>query len=170
MAGLQGYDCEGILTINSWSFSNAAWMVYSDEQGAGGLLQLLGSGASRIGEDLVVPGLLGVVANPRRRTAQRYDLNMMICGDIDGVTGLPTSNAFDGIVANVKALTDSIVELSSVGPQGLQPATWDTGAVTYAADIHVLGIQISAVFQDKATDQALALGTLQISIPDGRFA
>lgn len=168
MAGIDGYDCEGVLTIGGVSFNNPAWACVSNDRGENGLIQLLGLGADRKGADREIPHGIGGIAYPRRRRPTRYDLGMLICGDVNSA-GVENADAWAGLVTNVLAL-ETVIDNVADGASGLQAATLAIGGQNLAANIHTLAIQVEWAIRQDHTNQALISATLQISIPVGKFA
>ena len=99
MAGLNGYDCEGTLTIGGISMNRLAWGVFGDESGTGGLVPLWVQTEQR-GQDRVLPGAAGVIAYRRRETVTRHDLRILVVGDVDSA-GAPVADHAEGLAANL---------------------------------------------------------------------
>lgn len=166
MAGIEDYDCEGTLTIGGVSMNRPAWAVLGDELGTNGLLQFVVLGERR-GEDRVLPGAAGVIPYRRRLTSTRYDLRILVAGDVDE-NGTPTANALQGLIANLLYLYNNVVA-DPGGTDGTRAATLDLpGQSQMSADVHVIGLEPQ---QYKVGDSAAVFsGTLQLSIPAGRFS
>jgi hypothetical protein len=166
---LQHTDIEGTLTISSISMNptNGAWAVIGDEQGRGGLVHLWSKFDVR-GEDRLLPTATGVIAYPRRITVTRCDLRLLIVGDIIGQTSAPASDSIEGLAANIEYLRAQILA-PVVSSTGTRAATLTVpGQSNRTANIHVLGM-VTQSYQ-LGICGALAVCTLQISIPGGRFA
>jgi hypothetical protein len=170
--GLAGFDLEGNLTIGAVDMNQAAWAVIGDERGQGGLINLW-AGFDVRGEDRLLPSATGVIAYPRRMTATRHDLRLLVVGDVDSA-GAPVSNPVAGLQANLEYLRANVVA-PVVSSTGTRAATllMPSGA-TRTANIHVLGLVTQSyalsVVIDGCSQGALWIGTLQISIPGGRFS
>jgi hypothetical protein len=164
---------EGSLTIDAVSMNPAsgAWGVVGDGR-VGGLLDLWAAFDVR-GQDRTLPGATGVIAYPRRMTVTRKDLRLLVVGDVDSV-GAPVADAVEGLEANLEVIRSTVLApvVSSTGTRAAV-LTMPSGA-TRTADIHVLGLvtqqyMLSSVV-DGCSQGAIFIGTLQISIPSGRFS
>lgn len=165
MAGLSNYDCEGVLTIGGISMNRAAWAVVGDEQGAGGLLPMWFQTEQR-GQDRLLPGAAGVIAYKRRETVTRHDLRILVVGDVDQA-GAAVVNAAEGLAANLAYLESNVVQPTNL-TDGTRAATLTVpGLAQRSANIHVLGL-VTQTYRLNSTG-SLFIGTLQISIPSGRF-
>lgn len=165
MAGLNSYDCEGTLTIGGISMNRLAWGVFGDEEGQGGLLPLWVQTEQR-GQDRVLPGATGVIAYRRRETATRHDLRLLVVGDVDSA-GAPVADHAEGLAANLAYLESNVVQPTNL-TDGTRAATLTVpGQTIRTADIHVLGL-VPQTYRVGSTG-SLFIGTLQISIPSGRF-
>jgi hypothetical protein len=165
---LAGYDAEGNLTIGSIDMNRPAWAVIGDERGEGGLLQLWADFDVR-GEDRILPSAAGVIAYPRRITATRKDLRLLVVGDVDH-TGAPTVDSLIGLQNNIEYIRSNVLE-PVVSTTGTRAATLllPSGS-TRTANIHVLGVVTQSYGFAAGCGGAIWIGTLQISIPAGRFA
>lgn len=166
---LQNTTLEGTLTIAGISMNpaNGAWAILGDETGRGGLLHLWAKMTVR-GTDRVLPGAPGVIAYPRRGTVTRHDLRLLIVGDVIGQTGAPASNAIEGLATNIEYLRANIIS-PVVSSTGTRAATLTIpGAASRTANIHVLEIDIQSYLLQECG--SIAITTLQISIPAGRFS
>jgi hypothetical protein len=160
---------EGTLTISSISMNpaNGAWGVIGDERGEGGLVKLWADFDVR-GQDRILPGANGAIAYRRRITPTRHDLRLLVVGDIIGQTSTPETDTDEGLAVNLEYLRANTFA-PVVSATGTRAATLTVpGMSTRAADIHVLGVVTQSYgFGDCG---AIWVGTLQISIPSGRFA
>lgn len=165
---LVGYESEGNLTIDSIDMNRPAWAVIGDERGVGGLIQLWADFDVR-GEDRLLPGVTGVIAYPRRMTAKRFDLRLIVVGDVDSA-GAATADSLDGLQANLEYIRSNVLA-PVVSQTGTRAAvlTMPSGA-TRTADIHVLGVITQSYGFTTGCSGAIWIGTMQISIPEGRFA
>lgn len=160
---------EGTLTIDAISMNpaNGAWAVLGDETGKGGLVHLW-AGFEVRGEDRLLPGAPGVIAYPRRLTKTKHDLRLLIVGDVIGQTGAPASNTTEGLATNIEYLRANVIA-PVVSTTGTRAATITVpGAASRAASIHVLGMKIESYMLGDCG--SIAVTTLQIDIPAGRFA
>lgn len=166
MPGLEGYDCEGTLTINSVSLNTAWWAVIGEENGDGGLWHLKFALEKR-GADRLVPSAAGVIAHPRRVAPQRVDLRMLITGDVN-TSGAATADSRTGLEANLSSLYTNVIAPPSL-PTVTRAATLTMfGGGTIGANVHVLGLQPRS-FVAAVNNSAILEATLQLEIPGGRF-
>lgn len=157
--------CEGELEIDNISLNTAAWVVFSDEQGLGGLMQLWANFQTR-GEDRLVPGAAGVIPYPRRLTVYQPHLNIAVCGDVDE-NGDPVADTAEGVEANLAYLMTNVFAQPS-NTDGTRSAvlTMPSGA-TRTADIHILGFE--QTFGRLQYRDSVIEGKIHISIPVGAF-
>ena len=165
MAGLNSYDCEGTLTIGGISMNRLAWGVFGDEEGQGGLLPLWFQTEQR-GQDRLLPGATGVIAYRRRETVTQHELRILVVGDVDSA-GAAVSDHAEGLAANLAYLESNVIQPTNL-TDGTRAATLTVpGQATRSANIHVLGLVPQSY--RLASAGSLFIGTLQISIPSGRF-
>lgn len=166
MAGLTGYDCEGVLTIDSISMNRPAFAIVGDEDGEGALTQLWATTEQR-GDDRIVPGAAGMIPYRRRETRTEHLLRLLVVGDVDE-TGAAVADSRVGLAANLAYVESNVVQPTNTG-DGTRPATLTVfGQTTRTADIHVLGLTQRSRWLSET--KSLYIGTLRISIPAGRFA
>lgn len=166
---LQNTRDDGVLTIGGISLNptNGAWGIVGDERGEGGLVQLWAEFDVR-GQDRVLPGANGVLAYRRRITATRHDLRLLVVGDVIGQTGAPANNPREGLAANLEYLRANVLA-PVASATGTRAATLTVpGQSNRSADVHVLGLVTQSYMISGC--HGLYVGTLQISIPAGRFA
>jgi hypothetical protein len=165
---LANYDLEGNLTISTIDMNRPAWAVIGDENGNGGLVTLWADFDVR-GQDRLLPGATGVIAYPRRLTATRKDLRLLVVGDVD-LNGVPTADSVIGLQTNLEYLRANVFVpvVSSTGTRAATLAMPSGG--TRTADIHVLGVVTQSYGFASGCSGAIWIGTLQISIPAGRFS
>lgn len=167
MPGFDDYDFEGTLTIASFSMNRAAWAVLGDDTGEGSLFQFI-TGGERKGEDRELPYLNGVVGYKRVLRGTRYDLRLLVNGDVT-YTGTPSSNSQTELAANLALIRSSLFEGATEAADGtLAASVVIPGWGTKTANIHMIGLEFQRM--NIWTDMAVWEGTLQISIPAGRFA
>lgn len=167
MAGFADYDFEGTLSIASFSMNRPAWWIGGDETGEGGLLQLI-TGGDRRGDDRIIPHVSGRKGYPRRLDATRYDLTLWVTGDVTS-TGVAASNSQTELATNLALIRSTLFESASPATDGTLAASLTiVGWGTKTANIHMLGLQQQRY--NMWTDQSIWQGTLQISVPAGRFA
>jgi hypothetical protein len=159
---------DGILTVSAISMNpaNGAWGVIGDERGEGGLIPLWTDFDVR-GQDRILPSATGVIAYPRRMTVTRHDLRLLVVGDIIGSTSVPETDTDEGLEVNLEYLRANVFA-PVVSATGTRAATigMPSGA-TRSANIHVLGVKTQSYGFGECG--AIWVGTLQISIPAGRF-
>lgn len=163
---LQNYEAEGNLTIDAIDMNRPAFAVIGDENGANGLVQFWADFDVR-GEDRLLPGATGVIAYPRRITAKRFDLRLLVVGDVDNA-GTPVADSRIGLQNNIEYIRSNVLApvVSSTGTRAAT-LTLPSGA-TRTASVHVLGVVTQSY--GLAECGSIWIGTLQISIPAGRFA
>lgn len=165
---LQGYEAEGNLTISGVDMNRPAFAVIGDGSGADGLVQLWADFDVR-GEDRILPSVTGVIAYPRRITAKRYDFRLLVVGDVDRF-GAPNVNSTIGLENNLEYLRANVFApvVSSTGTRASVLTL--PSAATRSADIHVLGVVTQSYGFATGCSGAIWIGTLQISVPSGRFS
>lgn len=166
---LQHTTIEGTLTIDGISMNpaNGAWGVVGDERGQGGLVHLWSKFDVR-GQDRLLPTAAGVIAYPRRMTVTRADLRLLIVGDVLGDTGVPATDPIEGLAENFEYLRINVFD-PVASSSGTRSATLSVpGMANRTADIHIIGHVIQSY--QLGICGAIAVTTLQISIPEGRFS
>lgn len=165
---LFGLDAEGTLSIDGIDMANqyGAWGIIGDERGQGGLLRLTVEFDVR-GEDRILPSVTGVIAYQRRMTVTKFDLRLLVIGEVDGVTGTPVSDSRIGLQDNLDYLRANIWDPvdTATGTRSAVYTALDTS--TRTAEIHVLGVKTQTYQLQECG--SIYVGTLQISIPEGRF-
>lgn len=165
---------EGVLTISSISMNpaNGAWGVIGDERGEGGLIKLWADFDIR-GQDRILPGANGAIAYRRRITPTRHDLRLLVVGDVIGSTSAVATDTRIGLAANLEYLRANVLA-PVASATGTRAATLTVpGVANRAADIHVEGVVTQSygiATSGAACGSSIWVGTLQISIPAGRFA
>lgn len=165
---LTNYGIEGSLSIDGVNMNRPAWAVLGDEKGTGGLVPLWADFDVR-GEDRLLPSVAGVIAYPRRLTVTRYDLRLLVVGDVDSA-GSPTADSVIGLQNNIEYIRANVLApvVSSTGTRA--GVLTLPSAATRSATIHVLGVVTQSYGFASGCSGAIWIGTLQISIPAGRFA
>lgn len=163
---LVNYDNEGSMTIDGFSMNRPAFAIIGDERGVGGYVQLWADFDVR-GQDRLLPGATGVIAYPRRMTVRRMDFRLIVVGDVNQAGG-SVSDSREGLEANLKYIRANLLAPVAT-TTGTRTAilTLPSGA-TRTAEIHVLGVVTQSYGLSECG--AIWVGTLQISIPFGRFA
>lgn len=165
---LVNYEAEGNLAIDGVDMNRPAFAVIGDENGNGGLVQLWADFDVR-GEDRLLPGVTGFLAYPRRITVKRFDLRLLVVGDVDQ-TGAPTADSLIGLQNNLEYIRANVLApvVSSTGTRA--GVLTLPSAATRSASVHVLGVVTQSYGFASGCSGAIWIGTLQISIPAGRFA
>jgi hypothetical protein len=150
----------GNLSIGGIGLNNTsgAWKLIGDT-----LAQLWLPAAQR-GTDVVIPGVSGVKARPRRDTATTRSLRMLIYGDVDR-TGATPANYVTGLRANIEYLRANVV-----APPGTSTGTRSAvltlpDGSTLTEDVHVVGMELG----EMRLDGLWAKAVIEISIPSGRI-
>lgn len=165
MPGLVVPDCMGGLTIGGVDMINdfGAWCVLD--------LTPLWENADVRGENVLVPGSAGVIANPKRRTITDVPLDFVLCGKVDRL-GADQADQWQGLDTNLRYLRTNVVDPTGVG-DGTRPAvlTSPDGGSSYTGDVHVmdlsLGVKAEGLDMINGGRIVVALATLTLSIPDG---
>lgn len=162
---LTNYALEGSMTIDGKSINRPAFAIIGDERGIGGYVQLWADFDVR-GQDRILPGVPGVIAYPRRVTVRRMDFRLLVVGDVDAA-GAPVADSKEGLEANLEWIRTNFLApvVSSTGTR-TAVLTLPSGG-TRTAEIHVLGVVTQSYTLQECG--AVWVGTLQISIPSGRF-
>jgi hypothetical protein len=114
-----------------------------------------------------LPSATGVIPYRRRLTAVRFDLRLIVVGDVD-LNGSTNADATNGLAANMAYLYTNVVAPTGA-TDGTRSATLTIpGQSNRTANIHVLNLVTTRV--NLGADSAVLEGALQISIPAGRFA
>lgn len=162
MAGFNFSTVDGNLTLNGVPMKTRAWTCPD-------LTPLWLTPAKR-GQDRILPGAAGVIANPRRHTVTQYSLDFRVCG-IANQFGVPTTGSGNGIDEfaqleyNLDYLRQYVFDARfSPNPDGTVPGvlTMPSGEIR-TADVHVLGFSVNARVSH------VLQGVLDISIPSGGF-
>lgn len=167
MPGFEDYDFEGTLTIASFAMCRAAWAVLGDEQGEGSLFDLITAGEME-GEDRKLPYLNGYVPYPRRLPPTVHDLRLLVCGDVTS-TGSVNSDYQQGLAVNLALIRSTLFESATPAADGtLSASVTIPGWGTKTANVHMLALKRNRM--NIWRDMAVWDGTLQFSVPAGRFA
>lgn len=168
MAGLVGYAQMGTLTIAGFSMNRPAWAVVQDEDGSGGLEDLI-DGGDRRGEDRLIPSGIGVIPYPRRLTGTIYDLRLVITGEVNSA-GTPVTDAKAQLNANRALIRYTLFEGATTASDGTVSATVIVdGWGSKTASIHMLAMLRNSSAYNPNDNQSIWDGTLRISVPAGRF-
>lgn len=156
MPALTYNTAAGDLTIGGVAMNGPAWKVLN-------LLELW-QPADQRGNDRLVPGTAGVLAQQRRETVTRRSLQMLIVGDVNW-NGVVQADKFEGLQSNVNYLISTVVTPTGTG-DGTRYATltMPNGDVRNEY-VHVVGFDFGNFREDAAWLRAV----LTISIPSGRI-
>jgi len=155
-------DCSetyGRLTIDTWSLHTGAWCAFD--------LSTLTDSPEFRGENILVERLAGRVARPMLTDETTYTLPMLFSGAEDR-TGTPWTSPAGGLLANIRALSDRIVEplrdTDATLPATLEvPDPDDPDAdLTYVFDVQPLRI----VKELLPGGYARGVLTLRVPVPD----
>lgn len=164
MAGLSDFACDGTLVIGGISMNRSAWMIGADEDGEGGLFQLITEVEQR-GDDRILPTAVGVIPYRRRITRTPHSLRLVVVGDVDE-TGVDVADHSAGLDSNLDYLITNVVA-PVASTTGTRAATYTTvGGRALTADIHVTGMRQKSYALGQ---NAIWIGELLISVPAGAF-
>jgi hypothetical protein len=120
--------------------------------------------ADQRGQDRLIPGSAGVLAQQRRDTVTRRSLRLTIAGDVT-YTGATTGDAFERLQINIDYLRANIVAPTGTTNGTRSAVLTMPDATTRTEDVHVTGFELSGY----AEDARWARGVLELSIPSGRI-
>jgi len=120
--------------------------------------------ADQRGNDRVVPGVSGVLAQQRRDTVTRRSLRLTIAGDVT-YTGSTSGDAFERLQINIDYLRANIVAPTGTTNGTRSAVLTMPDGTTRTEDVHVTGFELSSY----AEDARWARGVLELSIPSGRI-
>ncbi len=164
MTGINDFACEGTLTISGISMNRLAWAVLADDRGSNGLLQAVTLVEVR-GDDRILPGAVGVIPYQRRITSVRMDLRIIVIGEVNEL-GVANLDHTTGLIDNLQYLYTNVVAPTGL-TDGTRPAVLTLpGQPAVTASIHVLGLDVQ---EYQLGPEAVWIGTLQTSIPSGRY-
>lgn len=143
------------LEIDGVPLSTAAWEHLN--------LQTLFSGANVRGENVVMPGAVGVRPVRRRPTETMHTVDLAIFGHRDW-EGEPYPDPPAGLVANIEHLRANVVN-SLATTNSLRTAIIYLPTGTLAASIQVLGFEIT-----EAIGPSDVYASMEISVIQGAFA
>lgn len=150
---IQCTSCYGTLTISTVLLSGSAWCLPD--------LSSLWATPDVRGDDRLIPGVTGVKAYPRRLTASRYSLPMIVAGKYTR-TGALNSNWQAGLEANLAYLMANVLLPTGTG-DGTRTCVWTLpSGATVTAAVHVYGFVSPQLFPG-----SLLRGTLELSAPHG---
>lgn len=143
------------LEIDGVPLSTTAWVVTND--------WVLWEPAPLRGDDVVIPGAAGALAQPRRRDADKRSLELSIVGHLNW-NNVRQWDVRIGLWGNIDHLRTNLTAVPATA-DSTRTATLHlpTGA-TKTASVHVLELR----FAGKGPD--LAVGQLTLSLPAGQFA
>jgi len=159
MAGLTWTTTAGDLTIGGVAMNCAGWKLLGDS------LARLWMPADQRGDDRLIPGAAGVLAQRRRNTATTVSLEMLISGLADRNGTAASGTYVAQLYTNIVYLRDNVVAPTGTG-DGTRSAvlTPPTGAAL-TEPVHVVGLKLG----DGSTDGRWQKAVLELSIPSGRI-
>lgn len=146
--------CVENLTIGGVSLTTPAWWC--------GDLAPLVDGPDLRGEDVLLPGVAGVIPLPRRITVSKRSVQMFITGDYDRL-GVAQTNPRIGLQVNCQYLIDNLLLPAGGNGTRLAVLTMANGS-TRSAYVHVL-----SPLELGAAGHRGRRGVLNLSIPSGYF-
>jgi hypothetical protein len=119
--------------------------------------------ADQRGSDVVIPGVSGVKARPRRDTVTRRSLRLQIDASVT-YAGSTSGDNYERLAINLDYLRSALV-----APPGTSSGTRSAvltmpDGTTRTEDVHVVGFELGKYSEDARW----ALGVLELSIPSGR--
>lgn len=156
MPALTYNTAAGDLTIGGVAMMCPAWKVLN-------LLELW-QPADQRGNDRLIPGTAGVLAQQRRDTVTRRSLQMLIVGDVDR-TGTPVADRFEGLQANVDYLRANVAAPTGTTDGTRSAVLTMPDGTTRTEPVHVVGFDFGNFREDGGWVRAV----LQLSIPSGRI-
>lgn len=143
------------LEIDGVPLSTAAWEHLN--------LHALFSGANVRGENVVMPGAVGVRPVRRRPTETMHTVDMAVFGHRSW-DGTPYSDPVAGLVANLAHLRTNVVNPLAT-TNSLRTAIIHLPTGTLAASVQVLGFEVT-----EAVGPADVYASMDISVIQGAFA
>ena len=113
------------------------------------------------GSDLLVPGVPGVVPNPRRPTVIKHILQLVLDGHYDS-DGVLQANPHAQVRQNIAEIKTATAPVTT--GEGTRLVTWTRPEGAVAADCHVGPLRIGARISD-----SVLRATLDLSVPAGAF-
>ena len=156
MPALTYNTAAGDLTINGVPMMCPAWKVLN-------LLELW-QPADQRGNDRLIPGSAGVLAQQRRDTVTRRSLQLLIVGDVNR-NGTAQTDKFEGLQANVDDLRINVAAPTAIGDGTVSAVLTMPDGTTRTEPVHVVGFE----FGNFRADAAWLRAVLTISIPSGRI-
>lgn len=116
--------------------------------------------AATRGSDVLIPGVSGIITNPRRVTATTRLIPMLFTGDCD-LDGDPGGVADEQVWVNLDWFRALVVQPSSGDPR--RELTVVHGSLTWVGDVVV------ERFDYRARGPAEIVGVLEVTLPDGHL-
>lgn len=149
-------DVSGTLTIDGFLLNTPAYACVN-------LLPLL-EGPEQRGEDVLVPGVAGVVPIIRRATVTEYELELVIDGSVQANGTDYPGTALAGWEAHLAAIRAAVSDPTGVG-DGTRTAVYVTpSGDTLTGEVHVGKLRTGAQVDGRG------VAVLPISIPAGALA
>lgn len=99
--GIDTTFCQGGLSLGGVNMNCPAWKMLD--------LSALWYKLEKRGQDIVVPGVSGMLSYPRRATGTSHSLPMVIVGDCDPA-GSPFANPWIGLESNINVLRGTVLD------------------------------------------------------------
>jgi hypothetical protein len=149
------YVCDdGDLTIDGVPMRCPAWAVLD--------LTDLWLPASVRGNNRIVPGAAGVIANPKRKTITRRSLVLAITGGFD-LDGNENANPWVGLRDNIAYLVANVIDPPALPAVTRSAVLSLPDASTATADVQVFDLQLVHKVD------AVGTWTFELEIPAGEF-
>jgi hypothetical protein len=159
MAGLTWSTAAGDLTIGGVAMNCAGWKLLGDS------LARLWMPADQRGDDRLIPGAAGVLAQRRRNTVTTVSLEMLISGLADRTGTAATGTYVAQLYQNIVYLRDNVVAPTGATDGTRSAVLTVPGGSTLTEPVHVVGLKLG----DGSTDGRWQKAVLELSIPSGRI-
>lgn len=126
------------------------------------LAPLIGGSAKR-GQDRLLPGTAGVIANPRRKTVTKVNLELKVFGDRD-FAGVAHADYDEGLALNMAHLQANVADPPTIGDTRTGVLTW--GSLSIPSKPLVCDDDMSP---ETSKGGRMILATLRLSFPEGTF-
>lgn len=148
-------NCHGTLTIDGISMNRGSWAVLNNN--------VWWNGADRLGEDTIVGGREGSLANPRYKTVTKHTLELLVVGTVDR-NNVRYENTAIGLEENWEWLEVNVLDtvFTTIGGGRTAVLTLPSGR-TRTGGIHIEGYRVGTEIQGALT------ATIEVSIPQGQL-
>lgn len=121
---------EGTLTVNGVLLHRSCIQAQD--------LSMLVDGADMRGADILVPGAVGVLAEPRRETVTRRDVPFWLIGAFDWSTGVELVDKRQGVIDNFDAMYSSVGVGLQTGDGTVTCVLTEAGGGTRSASVTIV--------------------------------